>query len=72
MASGHELTFNAIVMNIVNKASPLMAIDPGSLQSLDWNGGLERWTGTVDWNGGLESFDSTLYRFLNILHCACA
>ena len=23
----------------------------GSLQSLDWNGGLERWTGTVDWNG---------------------
>ena len=28
MASGHELTFNAMVMNIVNIASPLMAIDP--------------------------------------------
>ena len=30
MASGHELTFNAIVMNIVNRASPIMAIDPGT------------------------------------------
>ena len=30
MASGHELTFNAIVMNIVNIASPIMAIDPGT------------------------------------------
>ena len=26
----------------------------------------------VDWNGVLESFDSTLYRFLNMLHCAFA
>ena len=30
MASGHELTFNAIVMNIVNIASSIMAIDPGT------------------------------------------
>ena len=30
MASGHELSFNAIVMNIVNIASPIMAIDPGT------------------------------------------
>ena len=30
MASGHELTFNAIVMNIVNIASPIMVNDPGT------------------------------------------
>ena len=21
---------------------------------VDWNGGMEWWTGTVEWNGGLE------------------
>ena len=25
----------------------------GSIQSLDWTGGLDRWTGPVDWTGGL-------------------
>ena len=34
MASGHELTFNAIVINIVNLASPIMAIDAGMRTSL--------------------------------------
>ena len=26
----------------------------GSLQSLDWNGGMEWWNGMVEWNGGME------------------
>ena len=26
----------------------------GSLQSLDWTGGLDWWTGLVDWIGGLD------------------
>ena len=26
----------------------------GSLQSLDWTGGLDWWTGPVDWVGGLD------------------
>ena len=26
-----------------------------SLQSLDWNGGLEWWTGMVEWNGGIAN-----------------
>ena len=25
----------------------------GGLQSLDWTGGLDRWTGLVDWTSGL-------------------
>jgi len=28
----------------------------GSLQSLDWTGGLDWWTGPVDWTGGLTFF----------------
>ena len=38
MASGHELTFNAIVMNIVNIASPIMAIDPGTFSTTKLGG----------------------------------
>ena len=34
-------------MNIVGMAN-------GRLQSLDWTGGLDRWTGLVDWTGGLD------------------
>ena len=26
----------------------------GSIQSLDWTGGLDWWTGPVDWTGGLD------------------
>ena len=26
----------------------------GSLQSLDWTGGLDWWTGLVDWTSGLD------------------
>ena len=29
-------------------------ITAGHLDSVEWNGGLERWNGTVDWNGGME------------------
>ena len=29
-------------------------IQMGSLQSLDWNGGLEWWNGMLEWNGGME------------------
>ena len=39
---------------LVNVA--LIAIDRdtgSSLQSLDWTGGLDWWTGLVDWTGGL-------------------
>ena len=42
MASGHELTFNVIVMNIVNIASPIMAIDPGTRTARFLPLGLER------------------------------
>ena len=33
----------------------------GSIQSLDWTGGLDWWTGPVDWTGGLtfEAFCAT-------------
>ena len=40
---------------LVNVA--LIAIDRdtgSSLQSLDWTGGLDWWTGLVDWIGGLD------------------
>jgi len=26
----------------------------GRLDSVEWNGGLERWNGMMEWNGGLE------------------
>ena len=28
----------------------------GRLDSVEWNGGLEWWTGMVDWNGGMERY----------------
>ena len=28
----------------------------GSIQSLDWTGGLDRWTGLVDWTSGLTRY----------------
>ena len=31
----------------------------GCLDSVEWNGGLERWNGMVDWNGGMEWWTGT-------------
>ena len=25
---------------------------------MEWNGGMERWNGTVEWNGGMEWWNS--------------
>ena len=35
----------------------------GRLQSLDWTGGLDWWTGLVDWTGGLDT-KNHFYAFL--------
>ena len=32
----------------------------GCLDSVEWNGGLERWNRMVDWNGGLEWWTGTV------------
>ena len=40
------------------------AITAGSLQSLDWNSGLEWWTGMVDWNGGIAKFNKVVVHTL--------
>ena len=45
-----ECFLNCFPMTIIGKLSS------GSLQSLDWTGGLDWWTGPVDWTGGLTSF----------------
>ena len=29
----------------------------GSLYSVEWNGGMEWWNGTVEWNGGMERWN---------------
>ena len=29
----------------------------GCLYSVEWNGGMERWNGTVEWNGGMEQWN---------------
>ena len=28
------------------------------LDSVDWNGGMEQWNGTVEWNGGMHAWNS--------------
>ena len=28
----------------------------GCLDSVEWNGGMEWWTGIVEWNGGMEQW----------------
>ena len=35
----------------------------GRLQSLDWTGGLDWWTGLVDWTGGLDWWTDTKNHF---------
>ena len=46
LAQGHVII--AIECNNFSMWCPM-----GSLQSLDWTGGLDWWTGLVDWTGGL-------------------
>ena len=38
----------------------------GGIQSLDWIGGLDQWTGPVDWNGGLAEIVPKLVPRLSV------
>ena len=48
----------------VRSASELVcsfALQKGCLDSVEWNGGLEWWTGMVEWNGLMEWWNGEWY-----------
>ena len=51
--------FNFAVFSALQPLIPLV----GRLDSVEWNGGQERWTG-VDWNGGMEWWNG-------MVNCTC-
>ena len=36
-----------------------LSIHYGCLESVEWNGGMEQWNGTVEWNSGMEYWNGS-------------
>ena len=47
------------------------AID-GNVNSVEWNDGMERWSGLLEWSTGLDYWSATPTKLFNIIHVYCS
>ena len=44
----------------------------GNVNSVEWNDGMERWSGLLEWSTGLDYWSATPTKLFNIIHVYCS